>query len=256
MDNYERTIAILIEYDGTSYSGFQYQTNAMTIQQALEHALQKITGHPTRIRGAGRTDAGVHARGQVAAFTTASRHDSETFLNALNHYLPDDIAVRAACEAPAGFHPRHDARARRYRYLIANRRTRPALGRTRALWVREPLDVTAMHAEAQALVGTHDFGSFSAPYQRSTMREVKRACVTGTGCDIAFDIEATAFLPQQVRRTVGVLLAVGKGSEKPGSIQALLNAPFLGAADHAAPPQGLYLMSVQYPKGTLSFEHL
>lgn len=245
-----------MEYDGTSYSGFQYQTNAMTIQQALEQALQQITGHLTRIRGAGRTDAGVHARGQVAAFTTSSRHHPETFVNALNHYLPDGIAVRDACEAPAGFDPRHDAKFRRYRYLIANRPTRPALGRTRALWVRESLDVPAMRAEALALVGKHDFASFSAPYKRSTVREVKRVCIQQTGCEIAFDIEATAFLPQQVRRTVGTLLAIGKGSEEPGRIQALLNAPILGAADHAAPPHGLYLMSVQYSKGTLSFEHL
>lgn len=231
----------------------------MTIQEALEHALHKMTGESLRIRGAGRTDAGVHARGQVAAFTTSSRHDPKTFVNALNHYLPDDIAVRAACEAPAGFHPRHHARSRRYRYLIASRRTRPALGRTRALWVKEPLNVAAMDAEARSLIGTHDWASFSAPLSdpaASTVREVKAASVTKTDCEVTFDIEATAFLPQQVRRTVGVVLAVGRGAEKPGRVQALLDNPVLGAADHTAAPHGLYLMEVKYPEGTLCFEHL
>ena len=225
----------------------------MTIQQALEHALQKTTGQPIRIGGAGRTDAGVHAHGQVAAFTTVSRHHPETFVNALNHYLPEDIVVRAACVAPTGFHPRHDAGSRRYRYLIANRRTRPALSRTRALWVREPLDVPAMHAEAQTLIGKHDLASFSAPFDRPTVREVISACVTRQGCEITFEIEATAFLPQQVRRTVGVLLTVGKGAEKIGRIRALLDNPVLGAADQASPPHGLYLMEVKYPDGLVDF---
>jgi len=219
--------------------------------------LNKITGERNRVKGAGRTDAGVHARGQVAAFTTRSRHDASTFMTALNHYLPEDISVRGACEAPRGFDPRRRASSRRYRYVIANRRSRPALDRARALWVRESLDTAVMDAEAQALVGRHDFASFSgslAGTDRSTVREVKGARIAVDGCAVSFDIEATAFLPQQVRRTVGILLAVGRGAERPGRVRFLLDHPALGAAGQVAAPHGLYLLSVTYPEGTLNFE--
>ncbi len=245
----------MIEYEGTNYHGFQLQPNAVTVQGVLEQALQKLTGKRVRIRGAGRTDTGVHARGQVAAFETDAGHEPGTFMRAANHYLPEDVSVRAACEAPEGFDPRRQATSRRYRYLIANRPARPALDRARALWIREPLQVEAMDQAARRLEGEHDFASFSGPLSRpgSTVRRVRKTGVIRDGCMVSFEIEATAFLPQQVRRTVCLLLDAGKGESGPERIQDLLAHPVRGAADQAAPPYGLYLEEVSYAAGLLKF---
>lgn len=251
-----RTIALLVEYDGSAYHGSQLQENAPTVQGALERALDRITGEANRVAGAGRTDTGVHAAGQVMAFTTASRHSPETFVEALNFYLAEDIAVRAACEAPTGFDPRRDARSRRYRYLVLNRRTRPALARSLALWVRQPLDDRAMNEGAGFLAGRHDMASFCAPPGQpggTTVREVFRAEVGRTGDLVYFDMEANAFLPQQVRRTMGVILEIGRGAQPPDAVRRLLERPVLGAASSVAPPHGLCLMEVVYPEGLLRF---
>ncbi|MBI2885832.1 MAG: tRNA pseudouridine(38-40) synthase TruA [Chloroflexi bacterium] len=250
-----RRLALLLEYDGSGFHGFQVQANARTVQGALEQALHRLTGEMHRVAGAGRTDAGVHALGQVAACTTRAPHSPATFVAALNYYLDNDVAVRAACEVPLEFDPRRDATSRWYRYLIVSRPEPSPLARGRYLWVREALDLPAMQQAAGMLVGQRDLASFSGPLSgpRTTVRSVIRAEVEHKGDIIWFDMEASAFLPQQVRRTVGVLLAVGRGQAPPARMAQLVERPLLGAADVAAPAQGLYLMAVTYPPGMVTF---
>src|SRR3990172_5835417 len=158
-----RRLALLVEYEGTGIGGSQYQKNTGTIQDALERALSSLTGEPIRVALAGRTDAGVHARGQVAAFSSRSRHSPDVFLRALNHHLPDQIAVRAVREVRPDFDPRRRASARWYRYTVYNGRQRPALFRRFVWQVAEPLDVEAMRTAAEALLGEHDFAAFTQP---------------------------------------------------------------------------------------------
>src|SRR3989304_7040473 len=155
-----RRLALLVEYEGTGFGGSQYQKNTGTIQDALESALSSLTGEPIRVALAGRTDAGVHPRGQGAAFTTTSRHAADVFARALNHHLPLRIAVRAAREVPLIFDPRRQAASRWYRYTIHNSRQRTALLRRFVWQVAEPLDAEAMRAAAAALVGEEEFGAF------------------------------------------------------------------------------------------------
>src|SRR5574341_2175232 len=152
-----RRLALLVEYDGTAYGGSQYQKNAPTVQGSLERALSRLTSEPIRVALAGRTDAGVHARGQVASFLTNSRHTAETFVRGTNALLPPDISVQAAAEVPADFNPRRHAILRWYRYTLYLRPQRSALMRNRAWHVGEELDLDAMRLAATALVGKHDF---------------------------------------------------------------------------------------------------
>ncbi len=246
-----RRIALLLEYDGSAYGGSQIQRNAPSIQAELERAIRQLTGETVRAAFAGRTDAGVHALGQVAAFTTGAQHDVATFVRGLNALLPDDIAVRAAVEAPAGFDPRRHARSRRYRYLIWNAPERSPL-RRRVMWhVRVPLDEARMAREAAALIGEHDFASFGASPGpgRSTVRRMLRAEVRRQGACLAVEVEANAFLPHQVRRTVGALVEVGCGRLPEGTFHRWLDEPRPGTAGPAAPPHGLCLVQVTYEGG-------
>ncbi|MEK7217345.1 MAG: tRNA pseudouridine(38-40) synthase TruA [Chloroflexota bacterium] len=252
-----RKLALLIEYDGTRYSGFQIQDNALTVQEVLERALNNITGEGNRLKGASRTDTGVHALGQVATFVTSSRHAPRTFVAALNAHLPGDVAVRDATGTAPGFDPRREAESRWYRYVIVQRASPAPLLRKVSHRVGRYLDVKAMAAAAQELVGYHDCASFSAKLsnQTTTMREITRAGVQGAGEVLYFDIEANAFLPQQVRRTVGELIAIGSGHQPVERIGQLLESPVLGTADSPAPPQGLYLMGITYRPGAVRFEN-
>lgn len=252
-----RKLALLIEYDGTRYSGFQIQENALTVQEVLERALDNITGEGNRLKGASRTDTGVHALGQVATFVTRSRHEPKTFVAALNAHLPGDVAVRDAAETAPGFDARRQAERRWYRYVIVQRSSPAPLLRSSSHRIGRRLDVEAMAAAAQELVGHHDCASFSAKLsnQTTTMREITRVGVRRAGDMLFFDIEANAFLPQQVRRTVGELLAVGTGHLPVERIGQLLARPVLGAAGSPVPPQGLYLMGITYPPGAVRFEH-
>ena len=257
-DSGTRKLALLIEYNGEQFHGFQLQSNAWTVQAALEKALHTITGEHNRLQGASRTDAGVHAWGQVTAFTTKSAHRPETFVSALNFHLSGGAAVQGASEVDRKFDPRRDAISRSYRYVVLNRETPSPLAVKHSLWVRDALDVRAMHRAAQELVGRHDMASFSGPLsdpQKSTMRQVFGTDVSSAGEYVQFDIEANAFLPQQVRRTMGVLLAIGKGKLSPDSVGILLEHPRIGAADTPVPPQGLYLMNISYPEHMLTFSH-
>ena len=256
MDHAPRKLALLLEYDGSRYHGFQVQQNAQTVQGRLEHALNTITGEANRLHGASRTDAGVHALAQVACFTTCTRHTAETFRAALNSYLPEDIAVQAVCEVAPDFDPRRHAQSRTYRYTILNRPSPSPLARTYSLWVREALDVAAMQRGAQDLVGSYDLASFSGPLARpdaSTIRRIVRAEVTRAGAFVYFEVAANAFLPQQVRRTVGALLAIGRGQQGSDAIKTLRDHPSLGAAATVAPARGLCLTDITYPEGSVGF---
>ncbi len=248
-------LALLIEYDGRAYHGFQWQANAVSVQGALETALKTINREDTRLKGASRTDTGVHALGQVVTFTTALEHSAQTYVAALNHYLPADIAVLDACVVHCDFDARRHARSRSYRYVVLNRSQRSPLAIGRAHWVRHSLDIDAMQDAAGRLIGQHDLASFSGPLstQKITVRRITRAEVTGAAPFVFFDIEAEAFLPQQVRRTMGTLLAIGSGELGAETVTCLLESPRLGAAAVTAPPDGLYLTKITYPEGALSF---
>jgi tRNA pseudouridine38-40 synthase len=243
-----RRIAVLLEYDGTGFAGSQLQTNARTVQGVLEAAVQKTTGEVTRVAFAGRTDAGVHAEGQVASFLTESMMDCETMQRALNAWLPEDVAVRAVADVDASFDPRRTAIRRRYRYEIDNRPVRPALGRQRAWHVSPRLDEAAMAGGAGAVVGHRDFAAFASRLEEegaSTVRDLQRFDVTRHGDAITCTLEANAFLPHQVRRMVGALVELGKGRLTMADYVALLDAA-PGNAGPAAPPHGLYLECVEY----------
>ena len=252
-----RRLALLVEYEGTAYGGSQYQKNARTIQGELELALSKLTNEPGRISMAGRTDAGVHARGQVASFRTASRHRAATVVKALNAHLPRDIAVRAAREVPLTFDPRRDAARRWYRYTLHLGEERPALDRAFVWHVGPDVDLAPMQDAVAALTGRHDFAAFTAPsIARSacTEREVFRAGLTRAGRLLRFDIEANAFLQHMVRRIAGALVQVGKGKREAAEFEILLRRAEPGAAKHAAPPQGLCLLKVRYEDGLFDDE--
>jgi tRNA pseudouridine38-40 synthase len=247
-----RRIALLMEYQGTAYGGSQYQKNAPTVQGALERALGKLTSESVRVAMAGRTDAGVHARGQVASFTTHSRHSPEVMARALNALLPDDIAVRAAAVVAPDFDPRRHALSRWYRYTLDISRQRPALLRHFAWHVPRTIDAGLMAEAAACLPGTHDFAAFTAPSEARravTVRNVHRASVCRRRHLVVVDIVANAFLPHMVRRIVGTLVDVGLGKVSYSEFARLVEEALPGAASRTAPPRGLCLMKVRYESG-------
>jgi tRNA pseudouridine38-40 synthase len=241
-----RRIAVLLEYDGTAFSGSQYQENGPSIQAELESSIGKLTGVESRAAFAGRTDAGVHALGQVAAFDTDARLVPGEFVRGLNHYLPPDIAVRAASEVEASFDPRRDARARSYRYRIDTRAVRSALNRNRVWQIGRPLDADAMQCAARRLEGEHDFAAFAGRYEGLTKRTLRRCVVSELGGLVTVEMEAKAFLPHQVRRTVGPLAEVGAGRMSEAQLVGLLKDARPSSAGPAAPACGLYLVRVEY----------
>jgi len=244
-----RRIALVVEYEGTRYRGFQIQKSAPTIQGELQRALEQVTGERTRMAGASRTDAGVHARGQVVSFLTTSRHDPEVYRRALNHFLPEDIAVQAAHEAPLPFDVRRDAKGREYQYVILNRPEPSPLWRLFAHRVNEPLDAAAMDAASRLFEGERDMASFTEtlePGVHGTVRRVSRARVTRRGEMVVFTVRANAFMPQQVRRMAGALTAVGAGKLKEAAFRRTLDVPRKGTAGPVLPARGLYLMRVIY----------
>lgn len=241
-------LALVIEYDGIQYHGFQVQAMVPTIQGEVEHALWRLTGERIRIIGASRTDAGVHATGQVVGFWTRSTLLPQTFVTGLNHYLPEDIIVREALSVD-GLDIRRSALSREYRYTILNRPTPSPLLRQRAYFITRPLNVEDMNRASQFLVGRHDFASFAAPMNnkpRSTVRTVSKAEVQRHGALVIFDMVANSFLPQQVRRTVGALVNVGVGKISVGAFGEMVNSKKSGSAAPTAPPYGLCLMKVNY----------
>ncbi len=242
-----RRLAIVMEYDGSRYGGSQLQKRTPSIQGELEKALLRLTGEPLRAAFAGRTDAGVHAQGQVAAFSTNSTLETEVFVRGLNAWLPDDIAVRRAQEVPEAFDPRRDASSRTYRYVIYNSPVRSPLQQTRAWHVADPLDTPAMREAGSELVGEHDFAAFSRREGVSTVRCVRRCDVSRKGPLVTVEMQANAFLRQQVRRIVGALVQVGAHRLGPEEFRELLRKKEPASAGPVAPAHGLTLVRVEYP---------
>lgn len=238
----------VVEYDGTDFWGFQRQAEGRTVQGEFEAALTRLGWPGATIWGAGRTDTGVHAAGQVVAFDLDWAHGSPALQRALNANLPDDIAVQAVAESAPAFHPRFDARARRYRYTIYNAPARSPL-RSRYAWhVQTPLDGPAMQAAAERLLGTHDFATFGTDPDggANTVRTISRAVWSGGPSDWHFDIQADAFLYRMVRGLVGFLKQVGAGSLTPEDLEARLRARDRALCPPLAPACGLCLMEVLY----------
>lgn len=249
-------LVLIVEYEGTEYGGFQYQDNAPSIQQELERALFLLTGEQTRVAPAGRTDAGVHAEGQVVAFDTSATHPPRTFVKALNHYLPEDIAIRGANRTSDTFDPRRMATSRRYVYSLYRGRTRSPLNRRHAFQVTETLNIRRMRESAGAFIGKHDFSRFAAggssSSTASTTRDIYTAQVSARGKFLHFNVEGNAFLTHQVRRMAGALVDVGRGVLTIMELEAMIEGDGQRVA-HALPPQGLCLVSVSYAGIDLDF---
>ena len=252
-------IALGLEYDGSRFHGFERQPARRTIQGDVEEALTRIAASPVRVICAGRTDAGVHALGQVVHFDTTASRPVHAWVRGANTYLPPDVAVLWARNVDDDFHARFLALRRRYRYVIVNRSTRPALLAGRAAWEYRRLDTRLMHLGAQHLAGEHDFSSFRAAgcQARHPVRRVHRIGVLRVGERIVIDVHANAFLQHMVRNIAGTLVAVGSGEREPAWIVSVLAARDRRAAGVTAPPGGLYLVGVDYPEAaglpTVSF---
>jgi len=244
--------ALLLEYDGTPFAGWQRQAGQQSVQSVLEDACARLNGGaPVPSTAAGRTDAGVHAAGQVALVALPDRYRAEQVRDALNfHLLPHPVAVLRAAPAAPGWSPRFDATGRAYAYRILNRRARPALDRHRAWHVERPLDMDAMAEAAALLLGRHDFTSFraSACQAKSPVRTLDRLDVAREGDMLTVAAEARSFLHHQVRNMVGTLKLVGEGRWRPGQVTAALEAQDRRAAGPTAPPDGLTLVGVRYAR--------
>lgn len=241
---------LTIEYDGRPFVGWQRQTNGPSVQQAIEEAVFAFCGEEVRVQCAGRTDAGVHALGQVAHVDLAGDPTSDTLRDAVNFHLkPRPVAVLRAEAVSADFNARLSAIRRSYRYRIVNRRAPLTLDAGKAWQVMRPLDAPAMHAAAQALVGHHDFTSFRASecQAKSPIKTLDRLDVSRDGDDILVEAEARSFLHHQVRNMVGTLRLTGEGKWNAADLSRALEARDRSAAGPTAPADGLYLVAVGYP---------
>ncbi len=242
-------VKLVLEYDGTRYVGWQVQPNGPSIQAEVERALGTLRKAPSRVTAAGRTDAGVHARGQVASFPEERLLPLAAYVKGMNALLPGDVAVRAASVEPDGFDARRSARGKRYRYVVENADTRAPLSQRTAWQLFGRLDVGAMREAARHLVGRHDFAAFQAAdcEAHHAVREVTRIEVDGEGGGrVELVVEATAFVKHMVRNFVGTLAEVGQGRRDPASIPSLLASRDRTKAGRTAPPQGLCLEVVFY----------
>jgi len=239
---------LVIEYDGTPFVGWQRQENGRSVQQALEEAAERLCGAPTRIHGAGRTDTGVHATGQVAHVDFVREWPDDTVRDAINaHLRPEPVAVLSARRVAGDFDARHSARARHYRYRIVNRR--PPLAVDRLAWqVPSPLDERAMGEGAERLLGRHDFTTFRASQCQaaSPVRTLDRLAVRRDGDLVTVEASARSFLHNQVRSMVGTLVEVGLGRWSAGDVSAALAARSRAACGPVAPAVGLFLTRVDY----------
>ena len=244
-----RIIKLVLEYDGGAYAGWQRQKGIATIQETIETALKTMLDEPVTVHGSGRTDAGVHALGQVAHFVTGATYAPGVFQNALNALLPPDIVVKEASEAPSGYHARYSAQSKQYHYLIWNRLCRPALMRHRAWHVRVPLDMKAMADSLESIEGTHDFSAFqsSGSWVKSPVRTVFHQSVSMDANGLVrVALQADGFLRHMVRNIVGTLVQVGRRTMTPSGFNEVLVGKDRSRAGPKAPPQGLYLVEVEY----------
>lgn len=243
-----RTIKLVLEYDGTNYAGWQVQPQQDTIQGRLEGALETVTGREVRVVGSGRTDAGVHAIGQVAHFCAESSMTVEEFQRALNGILPRDISIREVSEEGESFHARYSAKRKLYRYVILQADTRSAFSHRYAWDTGYALDVPAMGRAALHLLGTHDFSAFQAASctAKNPAKTLYRLEVHKRGDDVIFLIEADGFLKHMARTIVGTLVEVGRGYFRPEDVKQILEGRDRSRAGPTAPPQGLFLLEVTY----------
>ena len=243
-------LALGIEYDGTSYNGWQRQKTGSGVQQRVEKALSVVANHPVEVICAGRTDTGVHASGQVVHFDTDSQRSERGWLLGANTNLPEDVNVTWVAPVSDDFHARFSATSRSYRYKILNRLQRSALHRNRAWWVYEPLEATLMHDAAQQLAGEHDFSAFrAAACQASTaVRTISQISVSRSGDWLTLDVTANAFLQHMVRNITGTLATVGLGEQEVDWVAEVLESRDRKVGGIAAPPHGLTLVDVGYPE--------
>ena len=238
-----------IEYDGTAYNGWQRVASGTGIQAAVEAALTRVANHTVEVVCAGRTDAGVHATGQVIHFDSSSTRSNRGWLLGANSNLPADVGLTWVQPVAPDFHARYSAKARLYRYLILNRLVRSPLCRTRAWWLHEPLSADRMQDAAQLLLGEHDFSAFRAAdcQARHATRELQHIGITRQGDWVSVDVRANAFLQHMVRNIVGTLAAVGKGEQPAQWVADVLSSRDRKRAGITAPAQGLTLVAVDYP---------
>ena len=242
-------LALGVEYNGSRYKGWEKQPGQLTVQGCLEGALTKIANTPISVAAAGRTDAGVHALGQVVHIDTEVEREPYNWMLGTNSALPKDISVHWVKPVSDEFHSRYSAIARRYRYIILNRRARPGVLPATVSWCPKPLDEKRMHNAAQVLLGEQDFSSFRAAACQSNtpMRRMDAINVTRNIDVVTIEVEANAFLHHMVRNIAGVLMAVGVGDKPVGWVEKVLLAKDRKAAGVTAEPYGLYLVEVKYP---------
>ena len=241
-------IALAVEYAGGAFCGFQSQSSRCGVQDALEDAIGEIAGHPVGVVAAGRTDAGVHAVSQIVHFDTEAARPMTAWVRGVNAHLPPTAAVLWAHPVPPEFHARFAATQRHYTYLLLNRAERPGLMAGRTGWYHHPLDVAAMQIAFAMLIGTHDFSSFRAAecQAKSPVKTLDQLDVSRAGDDVHVSTSARSFLHNQVRSMVGSLVQVGDGKWSADDLAAALAARDRARCGTVAPPEGLYLMRVDY----------
>ncbi|MFH1078797.1 MAG: tRNA pseudouridine(38-40) synthase TruA [Pseudomonadota bacterium] len=244
-----RTLRMVLEYDGTAYHGWQRQANGLTIQQVLEEKIAVIAGETVKVIGSGRTDAGVHALGQVAHFKTTATIPDVHFWKGINSLIPKDIAVKALQEVNPSFHARYDAKSKVYLYQIVHGSVRPALLRQYAWFVPGPIDMERIREAAVYFMGTHDFSSFCSAHSDATdhVRTITDIRIeTGSHGLIKIEIDADGFLRHMVRGIVGTLVDIGRGKHFVSDMQEILHAKDRRQGGMNAPPHGLFLKEVRY----------
>lgn len=243
-------LLLTLRFDGGAYHGWQVQDNAMTVQQALQDAIERVTGVRAGVIGCSRTDAGVHADQFCCTFDTDSRLRGARMVDALNYHLPRDIAVYGCRAVPPGFHPRYDAAGKRYRYHIWNERARHPVWARYALHETRPVDIAPLQQAADAFCGTHDFAAFCAAGSDvvGTVRTVRECAIAREGGLVTVTVAADGFLYNMVRILVGTLLDMARGRLDPAGMEAILASRDRARAGYTAPPHGLWLTDVFYPK--------